>query len=108
MSEHDNLRGYVIVRQDWYEHPAATDRLTRLAKISSLDPQPFLASDGVELVKHCYEVLAVPDTAPFGFTIGECRPVGEPHYDTLEEAQDYLREHGIGHPRLGFNELPPH
>jgi hypothetical protein len=96
-------RGYLLVRQDWYELPGESDPLKRNAIVSTLNPAAFALPEEARLVKHCFEVRAVPDETPFAFTICECPRVGAPHYDTLEDARDFLQEHGITDPQIGFN-----
>lgn len=103
MQEEARPRAYLLVHQGWYEIPEELDPLRRNAKVTTLNPGAFAPSGDTQLVKHCYQVLQVPDELPFAFTICECRRVGEPHYDTFEEAQDFLRAHGVSDPRVGFN-----
>jgi hypothetical protein len=105
MSEATKPAGYVIVHQDWYEKPDEENPLLRNARISTLNPDFFVTWADARLVKHCFEVLEVMEGTPVEFTIGECSPVGQAHYETLEDAQNYLRELGIKNPHMGFNPI---
>lgn len=104
MSERLKPAGYLIVHQDWYEDPEEQDPLRRNARVTSLSPRRF-TPDGAQLVKRCYEVMEITESTPVEFTIGEGRPIGQAHYETLESAQDYLRELGIANPQVGFNPI---
>lgn len=77
------------------------DPLLRNARVSSLSPEGFApgATPGWSgLATRCWRWRSIP----VEFTIGECRPVGEPRYDTLEAAQDYVRQLGAKDPEVGF------
>jgi hypothetical protein len=104
MHSPDNARGYLLVYRDWYELPDEPDPLRRNAIVSTLNPA-FQPSAGAQLVKRAFEVLEPVDVIPFAFTICECRPAAEHPFDTIEDAQDYLREHGVRHPHIGFNPI---
>ena len=100
----DNSRGYLLIYRDWYELPDEPDPLRRNAIVSTLNPDAFHAHDGAQLVKRSFEILEPLDAIPFSFTICECRPVRDP-FETLEEAESYLRQHGVKHPHIGFNHV---
>ena len=104
MNSPDNARGYLLVHRNWYEIPDEQNPLRRNAIVSTLNPEAF-ETEGVHIVKREFEVLEPPDVVPFAFTICECRPVGTRPFDTLEDAEDFLREHGVKHPRIGFNPI---
>jgi hypothetical protein len=105
MSQHLRPAGYLIVHQDWYELPDEDDPLLRVARISSLSPKSFAPEHGAQLIKHCYEVLEVSESTPVEFTIAECDRIGQSHYETLAEAQDFLLTLGIAEAHIGFNPI---
>jgi hypothetical protein len=105
MNSPDNARGYLLVYRNWYEIPDEPNPLRRNAIVSTLNPEAFEPGDGAQIVKRQYEVLEPPDVVPFAFTICECRPVGPRTFDTLEDAEHFLRDHGVKRPHIGFNPI---
>jgi|SRR5882757_6616696 len=105
MKSPDNARGYLLIYHDWYEIPDEPNPLRRNAIVSTLNPDVFQPMEGAQLVKRGFQVLEPPDVVPFAFTICECRPVGDQSFNTFEDARDFLREHGVRHPRVGFNPI---
>jgi hypothetical protein len=100
----DNARGYILIHYDWYELEDEMDPLRRNAIVSTLNPHAFQLPANAQIVKRGYQVLEPADVTPFAFTICECRPVAHP-FDTLEDALEFLEEHGVKQPRLGFNPI---
>jgi len=103
MAEKSKPRGYLIVHHDWYERPDEDDFLKKHAVVSTLDPDAFAPAGDTQLLKHSYRVLEVAEELPHEFTIGECRVIGEPHYETLAEAKEFVRRQGVAKPEIGFN-----
>ena len=99
-----NARGFLLVHRNWYEIADEPNPLLRNAIVSTLNPDAFASSDRVQIVKQGYEVLEPSDEVPFAFTICECRPAHNP-FDSLEDAQKFLRELGVKHPHVGFNPI---
>ena len=104
MHSTDNARGYLLIHRNWYELPDEPNPLKRNAIVSSMNPDAFEMT-GARIVKRSYEILEPPDVVPFAFTICECRPASPHPFESLEEAETYLRKLGVKHPHLGFNPI---
>lgn len=103
MSVDPRPRGYLLLHQDWYEIPGEDDPLSRHASISTLEPDAFVPAGEAQLLKHCFEVREVTDVTPQVFSIAECEQAGQSHYESFEEACDFLRTQGVDSPQVGYN-----
>lgn len=95
-----NVVGYLIAYQNWYALPVGADFPG--AGITSLDENASVGGEEAQLIKRTYQILEVP-AGGGNITIGDCKPIGEPSYETLEDAQNELKELGIENPQVGYN-----
>ena len=103
-SQEENRRGYVLIHRDWYELPDEPDMLRRNVIVLTLN-DAFEPRTDAQIVKRGYEVLEPIPELPFAYTICDLRPVPHGSFDSLDDARQFLREHGVKHPRLGFNPI---
>jgi hypothetical protein len=100
-----NARGFLLVHRNWYEILDEPNPLLRNAIVSTLNPDAFMSGERVRIVKQGFDVLEPSDEVPFAFTICECRPLAHQPFESLEDAQKFLRELGVKHPHIGFNPI---
>jgi len=100
-----NARGYILLHSDWYELADEPDMLRRNAIVLTLNPDAYMPRDGVQVVKRGFAVLEPTNEIPAAYTICDCRAIEDGPFDTLEDAENYLRSHGVKHPRIGFNPI---
>jgi hypothetical protein len=96
-----NARGYLLIHRDWYELTDEPDLLRRNAIVLTLNRAAYQPANGAQIVKRGFEILQLPNELPFAFTICDCPEVGG--FETMEDAENYLRAHGVRKPRLGLN-----
>lgn len=96
----EKIAGYLIAVQNWYALPGGEGPPS--AGITSLDDDASIGGEGAQLYKKTYHILEVPNQNDYT-NIGACTPTGELYYESLEDAQNALRERGVENPQFGFN-----